>query len=220
MNQLEDPDLIEALCEASTAGVQVDLIIRGFCCLLPGIPGRTSNIRVRSIIGRFLEHSRIFHFANGEEEPVDGDFLIGSADWMVRNLSKRVEVVTPVLDRRAKERLWETLDICLRDQRQAWVLGSDGAYTQLRAVDRGYEGPELVGTHKTLMNIALHRSERLDQRGRIRARNSSRVSLLVRKAPSIALVTVPECCFSTPRIIMQKCRASATTPTPIGSSIS
>ena len=96
MNQLEDPDMIEALCEASKAGVPIDLIIRGFCCLRPGVPGHTENIRIRSIIGRFLEHSRIFYFANGKQDPVEGEFFIGSADWMFRNLSKRIEVVTPV----------------------------------------------------------------------------------------------------------------------------
>ena len=78
-------------------GVSIDLIIRGFCCLRPGVPGRTENIRIRSIIGRFLEHSRIFYFANGKEDPADGEYFIGSADWMFRNLSKRIEVVTPVL---------------------------------------------------------------------------------------------------------------------------
>ena len=97
MNQLEDPEMIEALCEASEAGVSIDLIIRGFCCLRPGVPGRTENIRIRSIIGRFLEHSRIFYFANGKEDPAEGEYFIGSADWMFRNLSKRIEVVTPVL---------------------------------------------------------------------------------------------------------------------------
>jgi polyphosphate kinase len=96
MNQLEDPELIEAICEAASAGVPIDFIIRGFCCLRPGVTGLTEGARVRSIIGRFLEHSRIFHFAAGHEDPVQGDFFIGSADWMFRNLSKRVEVVTPV----------------------------------------------------------------------------------------------------------------------------
>jgi polyphosphate kinase len=102
MNQLEDPEIIEALCDASCANVPIDLIVRGFCCLRPGIPGRTENVRVRSIIGRFLEHSRIFHFANGSENPADGEFFIGSADWMSRNLWKRIEMVTPVLAGRRK----------------------------------------------------------------------------------------------------------------------
>jgi polyphosphate kinase len=153
MNQLEDPEMIEALCEASVAGVPVDLIIRGFCCLRPGVSGRTDNIRVRSIIGRFLEHSRIFHFANANENPVEGDFFIGSADWMYRNLSKRIEVVTPVLASSSKKRLWEILDICLRDGRQAWTLASDGAYVQSRP-HGDPEGPESLGTHHAIMNMS------------------------------------------------------------------
>ncbi len=155
MNQLEDPDVIEALCEASQAGVPIDLVIRGFCCLRPSVPGQTENIRVRSIIGRFLEHSRIFHFANGKENPVEGEFFIGSADWMYRNLSKRVEVVTPVVAG-LKEKLWEVLDICLRDHRQAWVLGSDGRYSQLQPEGMGGD-PETLGTHQTLMNLTRAR---------------------------------------------------------------
>jgi polyphosphate kinase len=158
MNQLEDPELIEVLCEASAAGVPVDLIVRGFCCLRPGVPGRTDGIRVRSIIGRFLEHSRIFHFAAALEDPVQGEFFIGSADWMYRNLSKRVEVVTPILAKEAKERLWEILDICLRDGRQAWALCEDGKYSQLRP-DGPDNSPETLGTHETLMELARRRSE-------------------------------------------------------------
>ena len=158
MNQLEDPELIDALCEAASAGVPVDLIVRGFCCLQPGVPGRSEGILVRSIIGRFLEHSRIFHFAAALAEPIQGDFFIGSADWMHRNLSKRVEVVTPVLNAEAKERLWEVLDICLRDRRQAWALGDDGEYSQLHP-DGAHEGPEARGTHEMLMELARRRCD-------------------------------------------------------------
>jgi len=158
MNQLEDPELIDALCEASSAGVSIDLIIRGFCCLRPGVAGRSENIRIRSIIGRFLEHSRIFYFAAGSEDPLLGDFFIGSADWMYRNLSKRVEVVTPMLAPESKQKLWEVLDICLRDRRQAWVLGADGAYSQLRPAE-GAEGLDAVGTDAALMELARKRSE-------------------------------------------------------------
>jgi polyphosphate kinase len=149
MNQLEDPDMIEALCDASAAGVSIDLIVRGFCCLRPGVAGMTDNIRIRSIIGRFLEHSRVFHFAAGKENPLEGDFFIGSADWMYRNLSTRVEVVTPVLADSPKQRLWEFLSICLSDGRQAWVLNSDGEWSQLRP--ESADGP---GTHQQLMNQA------------------------------------------------------------------
>jgi len=158
MNQLEDPELIEALCQASAADVPVDLVVRGLCCLRPGIPGRTAGIRVRSIIGRFLEHSRIFHFAAGREEPTQGEFYIGSADWMYRNLSKRVEVVAPIRSNEAKEKLWEVLDICLKDSRQAWVLEADGTYSQLRPADAA-NGPAAFGTHQTLMDLARRRSE-------------------------------------------------------------
>lgn len=149
MNQLEDPEIIQALCDASSVGVPVDLIIRGFCCLRPGVPGRTETIRIRSIIGRFLEHSRIFHFANGNEDPAEGDFFIGSADWMYRNLSRRIEVVTPIWARPARERLWKTLSVYLGDHRQAWILDSSGAYMQLRP--DGENGSENLGSHLTLM---------------------------------------------------------------------
>ncbi len=156
MNQVEDPEMMEALCEASSAGVPIDLIVRGFCCLRPGVAGHTENIRIRSIIGRFLEHSRVFYFASGSDDPMQGDFFIGSADWMFRNLSKRVEVVTPIVAREAKEKLWEVLGTFLRDRRQAWVLGEDGSYSQLTPGDAA-EGPELLGTHATLMELAARR---------------------------------------------------------------
>ena len=153
MNQLEDPDIIEALCKASQAGVRIDLIVRGFCCLRPGVKGITETISVRSIIGRFLEHSRIFYFANGKDDPLDGEFFIGSADWMNRNLSKRIEVVAPILASGPRQRLWTILDICLRDTRQAWVLGEDGNYSQIHP-DKAPDGPEALGTHLELMNLA------------------------------------------------------------------
>jgi polyphosphate kinase len=158
MNQLEDPDMIEALCEASQAGVPIDLIVRGFCCLRPGVQGHTDNIRIRSVIGRFLEHSRIFYFANASQDPGGGEYFIGSADWMFRNLSKRIEVVTPVFASGPKQHLWEILDICLRDQKQAWVLNPDTKYVQLHP-EEGATDPESVGAHQTLMNLALARAD-------------------------------------------------------------
>ncbi|HEX3876115.1 MAG TPA: hypothetical protein VHW24_03960 [Bryobacteraceae bacterium] len=117
---------------------------------------RTENVRVRSIVGRFLEHSRIFHFAAGHADPAQGEFFIGSADWMFRN--QRVEVVTLVLAVDAKARLWEVLDACLRDRRQAWVLGESGAYTQLRP-EGSESGVEARGTHAWLMDLARRRAE-------------------------------------------------------------
>jgi polyphosphate kinase len=151
MNQLEDPEMIEALCEASRAGVCIDLIIRGFCCLKPGVPGYTENIRVRSIIGRFLEHSRIYYFGAGASDPLDGEFYIGSADWMFRNLSRRIEVVTPVLAAASKKRLWEILEINLHDRRQAWILDAEGSYSRIEDA----MADESSGTHSELMQLAL-----------------------------------------------------------------
>lgn len=135
MNALVDPQIIATLYEASRAGVQIDLIIRGICCLRPGIPDISQNIRVISIIGRFLEHSRIFYFQNGGQEEV----YIGSADWMSRNLNRRVEAVTPVEDLSLAKDLQEILGIMLADNRQAWELQSDGNYIQRRPPDNDRE---------------------------------------------------------------------------------
>jgi polyphosphate kinase len=159
MNQLEDLPVCEALCEASQAGVPVDLVIRGFCCLRPGIQGWTENLRVRSIIGRFLEHGRVFHFANGEANPVDGEFYIGSADWMDRNLSRRVEAVTPVRVRHLRERLWEDLVVQLEDRRNAWQMQPDGTYVQLHA-GAGDSDVAREGTHVIHMRRARARLRR------------------------------------------------------------
>jgi polyphosphate kinase len=156
MNQLEDLDISRALSAASQAGVEIDLIVRGFCCLVPGVEGWTDNLRVRSIIGRFLEHSRIFYFANGESDALAGEFYIGSADWMFRNLSRRVEAVTPVSERASRERLWEILDVCLRDRRQAWEMQPDGTYVQLHP-DAAASGPAAVGTHAWFMELTRRR---------------------------------------------------------------
>ncbi|HEY6659669.1 MAG TPA: polyphosphate kinase 1 [Pyrinomonadaceae bacterium] len=125
INRLTDLNIIEALYEASQAGVKIDLIVRGACMIRPGEPGLSQTIHVRSIVGRFLEHSRIFYFANGGEEEV----FIGSADWMTRNLDRRVEVVTPVLDPQLKDYLKDTvLAAYLRDNVKARVMNSDGTY--------------------------------------------------------------------------------------------
>jgi polyphosphate kinase len=156
MNQLEDPEMCALLSRASGAGVPVDLIVRGLCCLAPGVPGLTENVRIRSVIGRFLEHSRIFHFASGSEDPLEGTFLIGSADWMTRNLSERVEAAVPITKPRLRARLWEILEICLADRRNAWELQSDGSYIQLQPDP--YEAAGQEGTHATLMRLATERN--------------------------------------------------------------
>ncbi len=130
LNRLADPQIIEALYAASNAGVQIDLIVRGICMLRPGVPGMSENIRVRSIVGRFLEHSRIFYFANGGDE----ETYIGSADWMLRNLNRRVEVVVPVENPQLRKYLREeVLDAYLKDNVNARELQADGSYRRVRA---------------------------------------------------------------------------------------
>lgn len=147
MNALVDADLIVELYKASQAGVKIDLIIRGICCLRPGIEGLSENINVVSVIGRFLEHSRIFYFQN------DGDelFYIGSADWMPRNLDRRVEALVPVEDPPLRSELAALLEICLQDNRQAWEMQSDGTYIQRQPEP----GEAEVSTHELLMEKAL-----------------------------------------------------------------
>ncbi|OLP17532.1 RNA degradosome polyphosphate kinase [Leptolyngbya sp. 'hensonii'] len=143
MNSLVDPQIVASLYKASQAGVQIDLIIRGICCLRPGLEGISDNIRVISIIGRFLEHSRIFYFYNQGQEEI----FIGSADWMPRNLDRRVEAVVPIEEPDLIKDLQEILGIMLADNRQAWELQSDGRYLQ-RSPEGG--APDL-GTHRVLM---------------------------------------------------------------------
>jgi polyphosphate kinase len=129
MNALVDIGAIELLQRASQAGVQVDLIVRGICCLRPGLPGISDRIRVRSIVGRFLEHSRIWYFRNGGDEEV----YMGSADLMPRNFDRRIEVVVPVKDRRIAHRIrYEILDLYLADTLSARELRSNGRYVRVR----------------------------------------------------------------------------------------
>ncbi|HYW19568.1 MAG TPA: polyphosphate kinase 1 [Nodularia sp. (in: cyanobacteria)] len=154
MNSLVDPEIIATLYEASRAGVQIDLIIRGICCLRPGLKNISENIRIISIIGRFLEHSRIYYFHNNEQEEI----FIGSADWMRRNLDRRVEVITPIRDPDIAKDLQEILGIMLADNRQAWELQPDGTYIQRRPGDslggEAADCPE-INSQKTLINMAL-----------------------------------------------------------------
>ena len=151
MNSLVDPQIIATLYEASRAGVQIDLIIRGMCSLRPQTPGISENIRVISVVGRFLEHSRIYYFHNQGEEEI----YIGSADWMPRNLDRRVEAITPVRDPDLAKDLEEILGITLADNCQAWELQSDGSYKKRGAtLDDAADLPQ-TNSQKLFMHMAL-----------------------------------------------------------------
>ncbi|MCC6675961.1 MAG: polyphosphate kinase 1 [Phycisphaerales bacterium] len=152
INSLEDRDITQRLYAASREGVQITLIVRGFCCLRPGFPGTSENIRVMSVVGRFLEHSRVFHFGGGSEDPLDGDWYIGSADWMYRNLSNRVEAAVPVREPEARRRLWRLIEVMLADHSRAWDLNTDGTYTPRKVpADAPADSPTAIGTFDTLM---------------------------------------------------------------------
>ena len=147
MNALVDPDMIDALYEASQAGADIDLIIRGICCLRPGVPGLSENIRVRSIVGRYLEHARIFRFGEREERR----HYIGSADLMQRNLDRRVEAVVPVEDPALAGRLDDILAVALEDDTLAWTLHPDGTWSKV-PTERG------ANTHLRLQEMAVERA--------------------------------------------------------------
>jgi polyphosphate kinase len=163
-NALEDSDVVEALYRAGHAGVKVDLVVRDTCRLRPGIPGVSDNIRVVSIVGRFLEHSRIFHFHNAGQD----EYLIGSADLMKRNLESRVEVVTPVEDPALQQELGAILDIQLSDRRNAWDMLPDGGYVQ-----RLPESGERKGAQDRQIERA---EERLAEATRLRKRKPRAVA--------------------------------------------
>ena len=146
MNSVTDMDFIRKVEEASNAGVKVDLLVRGICCILPGVPGRTENLRVTSIVGRFLEHPRVFAFGVGR----DAKLYIGSADMMTRNTENRVEVACPVLDEEVRRRLIHDLKVMLSDNLKARVMSPDGTYKK-----REIRG-EKINAQETFMNEAIH----------------------------------------------------------------
>ena len=155
MNALADPEITEHLYAAGRAGVQVTLFVRGFCCLRPRVPGLSENIRVLSVLGRFLEHSRIFHFGCGKADPLEGDWYISSADWMYRNLNNRVESGTPVFGRANRHKLLRIIQIMSTDCRGAWELNPDGTYTPRVAPPTAEaDSPEILGTFETLIREA------------------------------------------------------------------
>ena len=151
MNSLLDPDVIDALYRASNAGVKVDLIVRGVCALRPGVAGLSENIRVRSVVGRFLEHSRIFYFRNGGDERV----MLSSADWMERNFFRRIELSFPVTDARLKKRvIAEGLTPYLKDNCQAWEMNADGGYIR-KAPAKGIRGVRKAAQEELLALLAV-----------------------------------------------------------------
>ncbi len=163
MNSLEHRGICRLLYRASSEGVKIDLIVRGFCSLRPQVAGLSENIRVISIIGRFLEHHRIFYFRNAAEDPVDGEFYMGSADWMYRNLLARVEAIAPLEDRPLRERVWEMLQIMWHDRRQAWEMDGDGNYTQ-RQPQPDSDDPADIGTHAAMIRLTRQRVDAAGQR--------------------------------------------------------
>ncbi|MFN4257978.1 MAG: RNA degradosome polyphosphate kinase, partial [Gemmataceae bacterium] len=156
LNGLLEPVVVQALYRASQAGVRIDLICRGICALRPGLPGISDHIRVISIVDRFLEHSRIFYFGNGGDPQV----YIGSADWMDRNLSRRVEVVFPVEQPDLKSRLIdEILAISLADNVKARELLPDGTYRRIQVA----EGEELIRSQQRFLELAAAKAQRMNE---------------------------------------------------------
>jgi polyphosphate kinase len=146
VNALTDPAIIDELYAASGAGARIDLVVRGICSLRPGVRGLSENVRVRSVVGRFLEHSRVYNFDRGE----DACWLIGSADLMPRNLDNRLELVVPVESDRLRTRLSSVFDVLLADNANAWELDSEGSWRRLRPT----KGERARTTHETLMRVA------------------------------------------------------------------
>ncbi|MBE0437381.1 MAG: polyphosphate kinase 1, partial [Methylomicrobium sp.] len=166
MNALEDADITASLYRAAQAGVKIDLIVRDTCRLRPGIPGISDSVRVISIVGRFLEHSRIFYFQNGGDE----EYFIGSADCMKRNLESRVEVVTPVKKPELQAELREILNVQLNNQRSVWEMQPDGSYVQRQPKNER----DAVGAQETLINLAQARFKQAGSEKKLKKSKKSR----------------------------------------------
>ena len=206
MNGLDDRLLVEKLYQAAAAGVKIDLVVRGICRMRPGVPGLSENVRVVSIIGRFLEHHRIFRFENGGEP----HFYIGSADWMSRNLTRRVEVCTPITNGVLKAQLQELLDACLSDGMNAWEVQPDGRYHKPcrtcathEAVgdDRLAQRAKEVGLHSALIEVR-------DARG-VAARGADGAWPCVRRLCVCAPAPLPSAAAQGDAARLARCRARA-----------
>ena len=167
MNSVTDVDFIRKVSEASCAGVRVDLIVRGICCILPGVPEYTENVRVMSVVGRYLEHPRIFSFGTGKEQKI----YIGSADMMTRNTEKRVEVACPVLDEQIRRQINHDLKVMLSDNVKARVMQKDGTYTKRKIKDES--SGKMIDSQAFFMEEALKAAEEVQKKEQAKAQKKS-----------------------------------------------
>lgn len=167
MNSVTDVDFIRKVSEASCAGVRVDLIVRGICCILPGVPEYTENVRVMSVVGRYLEHPRIFSFGTGKEQKI----YIGSADMMTRNTEKRVEVACPVLDEQVRRQINHDLKVMLSDNVKARVMQKDGTYTKRKLKDES--SGKMIDSQAVFMEEALKAAEEVQKKEQAKAQKKS-----------------------------------------------
>lgn len=167
MNSVTDVDFIRKVSEASCAGVRIDLIVRGICCILPGVPEYTENVRVMSVVGRYLEHPRIFSFGTGKEQKI----YIGSADMMTRNTEKRVEVACPVLDEQIRRQINHDLKVMLSDNVKARVMQKDGTYTKRKIKDESSR--KMIDSQAVFMEEALKAAEEVQKKEQAKAQKKS-----------------------------------------------
>ena len=177
MNSVTDVDFIRKVSEASRAGVRVDLIVRGICCILPGVPEYTENVRVMSVVGRYLEHPRIFSFGTGKEQKI----YIGSADMMTRNTEKRVEVACPVLDEQIRRQINHDLKVMLSDNVKARVMQKDGTYTKRKLKDES--SGKMIDSQAVFMEEALKAAEEVQKKeqAKVQKKSGGFATNLVRK---------------------------------------